>query len=525
MIQLRKYQQKVIDEIKSFFSKKGKHILIQAPTGAGKTVIFSVISKSVADKNKKVLIMTDRVELLTQTGGTLQKVGISTYNISAGINHYNKNYNVYIAMSQTLRRRIKLDYWQKFIQDIDLIIIDEAHKQEFNYLFENELLKDKYVIGFTATPIRSGKMRQLGLDYEYIYESVDVQWLIDHDFLVDAQLFSLADIQDFENIQIDKSKGDYKTSAMFEKFNSTKLYSGVVENWKKFTPKTKTLVFCVNISHTIMTALEFEKNGISVKYIVSNVNKPKVPKIDSNAKKQKYLDELEKYELCQSTFERLSGVREEIFEQHKKGDYQVLVNAAIATTGYDDPTLQTIILNRATLSTGLFLQMIGRGSRISPNKTHFNILDFGANIQRLGTYSQPREWNLWHNESKPNGVPPLKKCGHTPQNEQLQGIGFIEEGCRRLILASYSICPFCGFKYPQKKAKKVELKIITPKRSTKTMHVNELYEYTKERGYKISWFWRQLYYRGGKQEIQNFGKKNNWSSSTISKALRYVSNF
>ena len=81
--------------------------------------------------------MTDRVELLTQTGGTLQKVGIKTYNISAGINHYNKNYNVYIAMSQTLRRRIKLEYWQKFIQNIDLVIIDEAHKQEFNYLFES----------------------------------------------------------------------------------------------------------------------------------------------------------------------------------------------------------------------------------------------------------------------------------------------------------------------------------------------------------------------------------------------------
>jgi len=525
MIKLREYQQKVIDETKIFFAKKGKHILVQAPTGAGKTVIFSVISKSVADKKKRVLIMTDRVELLTQTGGTLQKVGINTYNISAGINHYNKNYNVYIAMSQTLRRRIKIEYWKEFIKNIDLVIIDEAHKQEFNYLFESELLKDKYVIGFTATPIRSGKMRQFGLDYEYIYESVDVQWLIDHDFLVDAQLYALADIQDFENIQIDKSKGDYKTSAMFEKFNNAKLYSGVVENWLKFTPNTKTLVFSVNISHAIKTALEFEKNGISVKYIVSNVNRPKEPKSDSNAKKQKYLDELEKYELYQATFERLSGIREEIFEQHKKGDYQVLVNAAIATTGYDDPTLETIVLNRATLSTALYLQMIGRGSRISPNKTHFNILDFGANIQRLGTYSQLREWNLWHNESKLNGIPPLKKCGHTPQNEKIKGVGFVKEGCRRPILASYNVCPFCGFKYPQKKAKKVELKVITPQRSTKTMNINELWGYTKERGYKITWFWRQLYYRGGEKAIQDFGKKNKWSKSTISKALQYVSNF
>ena len=79
--------------------------------------------------------------------------------------------------------------------------------------------------------------------------------------------------------------------------------------------------------------------------------------------------------------------------------------------GYDYKPLETIIVLRATTSETLWLQMIGRGSRIYENKSHFNILDFGSNAERLGLYKQDREWVLDGNYSTSEGVAPVKECG------------------------------------------------------------------------------------------------------------------
>ena len=107
--------------------------------------------------------------------------------------------------------------------------------------------------------------------------------------------------------------------------------------------------------------------------------------------------------------------------------------------------------------------MIGRGARIFEEKTHFNILDFGGNVKRLGVYTQPREWYLWHEESRGGGVAPVKECGYDSDGKAIKPDKFDlfvpEKGCRRLIMASMKICPFCGFKYPKKKLKSVDLNL------------------------------------------------------------------
>jgi superfamily II DNA or RNA helicase len=170
---LRPYQINAITQITSAFKRGVFKLILQAATGAGKTVIFTELANLVSKKGNKVLILTDRAELLLQAGSNLKQIGLKSFYIADGIKVYNANYNAYIAMSQTFRNRIKLEYWQKFLESINLIIIDECHKQEFNYLFESGLIDKKHVIGFTATPLRTGKMRQLGLDYELIIETVD----------------------------------------------------------------------------------------------------------------------------------------------------------------------------------------------------------------------------------------------------------------------------------------------------------------------------------------------------------------
>jgi len=516
MIQLRPYQLDGFNEIYKRFASGQKHVIFCAPTGSGKTVVFSYICQKVAAKGKKALIFTNRTELLLQASGSINKFGLNTFLIQAGGKYVSNSFNIFVAMSQTFRRRYEQNYWIEFMKTIDIVIIDECHLQEFNYLFESGLLDDKYVIGFTATPKRGGKQRQLGLDYESIVESISIKELIKQGYLVNNDNYDIAG-PDVSNVAYDHMKGDFQEKAMFKQFNSPKLYSGTVKNYLTLANNTKTIVFCVNIEHTIRTYLEFVKNRIDARFIVSNVSKPK-----TGGQIERYEDRMMVYELYQ---EHCIWSREEVLEWFKKSKNGVLVNASILTTGFDEPSIQTVILNRATLSLQLFLQMIGRGSRINVDKTHFNILDFGGNLNRHGDYSEKRLWSVWHEESKGGGIPPVKECGFDSEGKPITSNKI---GCRRLILAMYTICPFCGFKYPEKKLEEVELTLKTPTatgKKIKDMTAGELYEYWKYKGHKPAWLWRQLWYKGRESAIYKFGRQHNWKPATINKAIIFCKSF
>jgi hypothetical protein len=170
--------------------------------------------------------------------------------------------------------------------------------------------------------------------------------------------------------------------------------------------------------------------------------------------------------------------------------------------------------------------MIGRGSRIFQNKTHFNILDFGDNCKRLGYYTEDRYWSLWHEESSGEGLPPIKQCGFNSDGDQIGDL----PGCKRLILAAYTICPFCGFKYPKKKFTEVDLSSIVfdfeRKTAVKTKRIKdmtnkELHDYWKSKCHNTSWLFRQLWYKGQEKSIEEFGNEFGWSSSTIKKGIDF----
>ena len=112
-----------------------KRIIIQSPTGSGKTMMFCADVYRADKKNKKCLIITDRDELLTGSGGTLSKFNIEAEYIKAGLKEPPKKYKHCIAMSQTIRKRINIDNWILFFNSFDIVIIDEAHVQEFNIYF------------------------------------------------------------------------------------------------------------------------------------------------------------------------------------------------------------------------------------------------------------------------------------------------------------------------------------------------------------------------------------------------------
>lgn len=538
---LRGYQDDGVLSIRKLISKGIKHILYQLPTGGGKTIIFSYIAIAAAKKTNKVLILTDREELLKQAGKSISNFGTNVGFIKAGAKYIDHRKNTFVAMSQTLRNRISIPEWREWIlEDIDLVIIDEAHIQEFNYLFVDGILDDKIVLGFTATPQRTGKMRQLGLDYERLIRGAEPKDLINLGYLLNCDLYEF-ESPSMQGVSKNSNTGDYNSDQMYNKFNTLKLYKGLVANYEKYTPGKKMLVFCCNVEHAIKTTIELNNAGYKSKFICSKKTPPKPVNQNSlfsdidMGKVQKYKEKLASYKFYEDNYKIHSGTRKRIFEGFANDEFTILVNVDIATKGYDEPSIEVIAVYRATNSLTLWLQMLGRGSRLFEGKSNFTVFDFGSNKQRLGSYDENRDWSLWHETTKDGtGVAPVKECGLDSNGKPLKSGNEIEKGCTRLIPISMKLCPFCGFKYPSERmSKEVELvleEIIDSEgvslavKSFSKMDWTEIETYRKAKGHPQAWLWRQLWIRGGEEELKGFAQSRRWGNSATQRALNFCVN-
>ena len=159
-ITLRPNQQKFISDI-SEAMRSYKHCLCQAQGGFGKTYCFSYLAVKTAAKGNNILILSNRSELLIQSGGSLCNMGAEVEYISPKHRKVPTG-RIVVAMAQTLRMRYEKPEWIEYLKSVDLLIIDEAHYSEFNFILECGIFDKKWVLGFTATPNRSGKMKQMG---------------------------------------------------------------------------------------------------------------------------------------------------------------------------------------------------------------------------------------------------------------------------------------------------------------------------------------------------------------------------
>jgi superfamily II DNA or RNA helicase len=531
---LRPYQQIAVnDAINALSKSEKKAIIIEMPTGGGKTVVFSYIVSRAEKKGSRTLILTDRQELLTGTGSTLIDFGITPEYIRAGRRYPpNNGGKTFVAMAQTLKNRLSKPNWAKWLDTLDLIIIDEIHKQEFNKFFELEVFSGKTIIAVSATPKRGGKQRQLGLDFDEIVHTLTVVELIELEFLMPDMYFGFKDLApDLKGVK-KNSKGDYSESDMFKKYDNPKLYGGAVTAWKTHVPNTITLFFCSNIIHAVRTCIKFCEAGIPSKFVVSSMGKPKPPEGDEPGDRKeappewiKYWERLDYYREYNAAMLEYSGERTDIINRWKSGEFKVLFNASILTTGFDFPAIETIGLLRATVSEVLYLQMLGRGSRPFEGKTHFNILDFGGNAERLGGYKLPRKWHLYHENKTGNGNPPIKECGEPGKDKNGK------DGCGDYILASAKICPSCGYVYPEKKEEKeVDLQLMYTDEKGKLraikplskMNFEEIEKFREANKYKQFWLIIQLFLRGGEDEIKKYAKFKGYSPGWVTIALTKI---
>jgi superfamily II DNA or RNA helicase len=415
-----------------------------------------------AEKGTRTLILTDRIELFEQTFKAIQRHNIPIQIVNANTASIDKRAVVTVAMIETLHRR-------GYNVEPDLIIIDEAHKGNFTKLIDTH--PTARVIGATATPV--GK--HIPKYYSEIIQTIDTPDLVNQGYLCECKAFQMVD--DFSDLTI-KGK-EYTDESLFNHFNKRKLYSGVVTEWQKRTPNKKTIVFNVNIEHSDAMAAEFNATGIVSESITS-----KTPKAE----------------------------RERILQAFSKGLFPVLNNCGILTTGYDEPSIECVIMNRKTLSLPLFLQCLGRGSRPYTNKTHFTVLDFGMNHDQHGMWNEPREWSLKEKKKKKEGAAPVKTC---PK-------------CEAMLYATAKICKFCNHVFEVEAKQAVEgvmIEVIPRKfigKKITELSLVELIELQKTKKYKASYIWRVVRSKG-EEILKEYAGLMAYKSGWITKQVELIS--
>jgi superfamily II DNA or RNA helicase len=249
---------------------------------------------------------------------------------------------------------------------------------------------------------------------------------------------------------IKTKSGDYDEKSMADKFSEIKLFHGVYENYMRICKGKKAIVFAPNVESSRELVDDWQDAGLPVQHVDC------------------YMSDLE---------------RKEIIDWFKNTDGAIISNYGILTTGFDVPSIEVVILYRATKSLPLFLQMVGRGSRISSGKSDFTLLDFGNNVKTHNYWEHPRKWSLKKKEKK-EGAAPIKEC---PM-------------CSFLLHARIMVCPECGHQFEKSENEKenqviAELVLMTPSNIialAQRSSIKELIQIQIARGYQKSWIYHYL---------------------------------
>ncbi|MEM9023220.1 MAG: DEAD/DEAH box helicase [Bacteroidota bacterium] len=357
--ELYPYQEEAIERIFATFTrmKFGKNILFQLPTGGGKTVIFSEITRRyIAQHGKKVLILTHRIELSRQIARTLESTGVSNKVIDSTVWQLDdqEQHQCFVAMVETLNNRLSDN--RNYIGDIGLVIVDEAHYNSFRKIFH--YFDEVTILGVTATPLSSNRQLPLNDNYHHLITGQSISDLIREQYLSDATTYSF-DVNT-RSLRVGIT-GDFTVSSSERLYSSPQMIERLLQAYEEKARGSKTLIFNSGIETSRLVGNAFEKAGYPVRHL-------------------------------DSTFS--SNDRQEVIRWFRATKDGILTSVGILTHGFDEPDVDTIILNRATRSITLYHQMIGRGSRKTPKKNHFNIIDLGNNALRLGLWQDPIDWHF-----------------------------------------------------------------------------------------------------------------------------------
>lgn len=393
--ELRQHQIQALAEIKQSIMAGHRRPMVQAPTGAGKTVLAAAIVDGALRKGKRVIFTVPALSLIDQTVDALWQEGIRDVGvIQASHEMTNATRPVQVASVQTLQNRD--------IPSADVVVIDEAHRW---FKFYGEWMArpewvDTPFIGLSATPWTRG----LGKYFNNLIVASTTAELIDAGYLSNFRVYAPSH-PDLSNVRT--VAGDYHEGDLSLAMDRPHLTADVVETWRARGEGRQTLCFGVDRAHAKHLQARFQEAGIATGYIDAHTP---------------------------------IAEREAIRRAFHNGGLKVVCNVGCLTTGVDWD-VRCIVLARPTKSEMLFVQIIGRGLRTADGKDDCLILDHSDTHLRLGFVTDI------HHEKLDDGKPKAPKTGAEKQAPLPKECG----KCSFLKPAKTHVCPACGFA-PEKQA-------------------------------------------------------------------------
>lgn len=405
MLELRPYQRAAIDGLYNYWSdKKGDNPIIVAPTGSGKSLIIAhLIKDAMSYPGTRVLILTHVKELLEQNASELvalyPEADVGFY--SASLKKKVLRKPITFAGIQSIHKKA-----YQMVPAPDLVIVDEAHLIPKNYGTRyNKFLSDLRicnrgvkVVGLTATPYRldSGWLHEGdNAIFDGVAYDIPVADLMQQGFL--APVISKSGVKTIDLSNVGKRGGEYIESELAKAASDPELVTETVAEIVRYGAERKAwLVFACGVNHAELLRAEFETHGIEADVVTGA--------------------------------DGMSDRADKI-ERFRRGESKCLINVNVLTTGFNVPHVDLVAIVRATESTGLYIQIVGRGTRIAPGKENCLVLDYGDNVMRHGFIDKIKPKIKGKSE---NGEAPVKKC---PE-------------CLTVNHAAVRVCIECGHEFP-----------------------------------------------------------------------------
>jgi superfamily II DNA or RNA helicase len=450
MIEDRTYQVDAVAEYHRAVAAGKRRIIIVAPTGSGKTIIANAIIRDARARLQKVVSIAHRREIIGETSKKLHGSDIFHGIIQSGVEARPLE-PVQVCSIQTLHARcIRTDKME--LPPADLLIVDECHHAPAaTYRKIIAAYPNAVLLGLTATPCR-GDGRGLGGIFETIIECPQVAELIAQKYLVPTKCYAPTKP---DLLGVDVKRGDYVEAQLAARMDRPKLIGDVVTHWFKYGERRKTVVFAVNVQHSIHVRDEFLKAGVRAEHIDGST-----PKAERDA-----------------TLSRLVS-----------GEIELVTNCMVLTEGWDCPPASCVVLARPTKHMGLFRQMVGRVLRPASGKTDAIVIDHAGAVLQHGFVEDAVEWTL---DPERRATAPE----HVARNE-FGGHKILEcSQCGGLRVGGQA-CPCCGF-LPQRPPRAVpiiegDLGLVqagkaSPPQYDRTQWHAMLTAVGIERGYKPGW--------------------------------------
>lgn len=401
-MRLRKYQEDLIDRTRDAL-RRNQCVLMQAPTGAGKTAITVYMMGRAAKSGKRSMFIVHQNELLSQTSKALWQQKLEHGMISSGKRI--SKLCAQVASVQTLVRRTE------FYEEPDLIIIDECHRSAAaTYQRVLEAYPNAKVIGLTATPQRTDG-KGLKDTYSEIVEGPSIRQLIDAGYLADYEIFAPPSQIDVSAIKT--KMGDYDKKQLEAEMDKPTITGDAVATYRKHAQGKRCVVMCVSIRHAEHVMESYRAAGVTAEMIEGSMT---------------------------------NREREQCLDRFRRGQTLVICNVQLLIEGVDIPSIEVVQWLRPTQSLIIWLQGNGRGLRPSDGKEKLIVLDQVGNWDKHGLPDEDREWSLEGRKGRKKkdeeADVSVQQCKH----------------CFHVFRPGVDKCPACG--KPVEVRKKAEIQVV-----------------------------------------------------------------